>query len=117
MAGVASPELERALAAGAPPHEIQALLIEELSAPPAPTVMVLEDVHWADDATLDVITMLGRRVARLPALLVLTFRGGEVPARPPAARRARGRRRRRVGVRRARPALATRRRDAGRRGR
>ena len=79
MAGVASPELERALAAGAPPHEIQTLLIAELSAPHAPTVMVLEDVHWADDATLDVITVLGRRVAGLPALLVITFRGGEVP--------------------------------------
>jgi DNA-binding CsgD family transcriptional regulator len=73
---MASPALEHALAAGAPPHEIQALLIAELS---APTVVVLEDVHWADDATLDVITVLGRRLERLPALLVLTFRSGEIP--------------------------------------
>jgi ATP/maltotriose-dependent transcriptional regulator MalT len=79
MAGAASPALERALAAGAAPHEIQALLITELGTPPGPTVLVLEDVHWADDATLDVITVLGRRIGGLPGLLVLTFRGGEVP--------------------------------------
>ena len=42
-------------------------------------MLVLEDVHWADDATLDSITVLGRRIGSLPALLVLTFRGGEVP--------------------------------------
>jgi DNA-binding CsgD family transcriptional regulator/tetratricopeptide (TPR) repeat protein len=79
MAEAASPELAQALAAGAAPHEIQALLIEELSKPPAPTVLVLEDVHWADDATLDAVAVLGRRVSGLPALLVLTFRGGEAP--------------------------------------
>jgi predicted ATPase len=69
-------ELEPALAAGAAPHEIQARLLSELG---EPTVLVLEDLHWADDATLDVITVLGRRIAGLPALLVLTFRGGEAP--------------------------------------
>ena len=42
-------------------------------------MLVLEDVHWADDATLDAITVLGRRIGSLPALLVLTFRGGEAP--------------------------------------
>src|SRR5262245_30773896 len=79
LAGVASPALERALAAGAAPHEVQALLIAELGTPPGPTVLVLEDVHWADEATLDVITVLGRRIGGLPGLLLLTFRGGEVP--------------------------------------
>ena len=73
MAGIAS------LATGAAPHQVQALLIAELAAPPGPTVVVLEDLHWADDATIDVVTVLGRRVGGLPALLVLTFRGGEVP--------------------------------------
>ena len=58
---------------------IQTLLVAELELPPRPTVLVLEDVHWADDATLDSITVLGRRIGSLPALLVLTFRGGEAP--------------------------------------
>ena len=72
LVGNVSPALGEALAAGAAPHEIQTLLIAELELPPRPTVLVLEDVHWADDATLDSITVLGRRIGSLPALLVLT---------------------------------------------
>jgi len=79
LVGKVSAELEGALSAGAAPHDIQTLLIVELELPPRPTVLVLEDVHWADDATLDAITVLGRRIGSLPALLVLTFRSGEVP--------------------------------------
>jgi DNA-binding CsgD family transcriptional regulator/tetratricopeptide (TPR) repeat protein len=74
-----SPQLEAALSGDAAPHEIQTLLVAELALPPHPTVLVLEDVHWADEATLDSITVLGRRIGSLPALLVLTFRAGEAP--------------------------------------
>ncbi len=77
LVGTVSAQLESALAAGAASHEIQRLLIAELEQLPRPTVLVLEDVHWADDATLDTITVLGRRIGALPALVVLTFRGGE----------------------------------------
>jgi DNA-binding CsgD family transcriptional regulator len=79
LAGSVSPGLADAIAGGAPAHDIQTLLVEELEQPPRPTVLVLEDVHWADDATFDSITVLGRRMGTLPALLVLTFRAGEVP--------------------------------------
>jgi predicted ATPase/DNA-binding CsgD family transcriptional regulator len=79
LVGNVSSPLADALAAGAAPHDIQTLLIAELELPPRPTVLVLEDVHWADDATFDSITVLGRRIGSLPALLVLTFRGGEAP--------------------------------------
>ena len=58
-----SEELERALAAGGAAHEVQSLLLARARAAPQPTVLVLEDVHWADDATLDPITVLGRRIA------------------------------------------------------
>jgi len=45
--------------------------------------VVVEDVHWADDATLDVLRYLGRRVEDLPAVLVVTYRDDEVgPAHP-----------------------------------
>lgn len=66
--------LEEALSAGAAAHDLQALLIAELEIAPCPTVLILEDVHWADDATFDAITVLGRRLGSLLALLVLTFR-------------------------------------------
>ena len=64
LVGTVSAPLEEALAAGVASHELQSLLIAELELPPRPTVLVLEDVHWADDATLDAITVLGRRSAR-----------------------------------------------------
>jgi DNA-binding CsgD family transcriptional regulator/tetratricopeptide (TPR) repeat protein len=79
LVGAVSAPLEEALAGGAAPHDIQALLLAELALPPRPTVLVLEDVHWADGATLDSITVVGRRIGQLPALLVLTFRAGEAP--------------------------------------
>ncbi len=48
-----------------------------------PTVAVIEDVHWADGASLDVIKFLGRRIDRTGATLVLTYRDEEVPADHP----------------------------------
>jgi DNA-binding SARP family transcriptional activator/tetratricopeptide (TPR) repeat protein len=39
-----------------------------------PSVVVVEDVHWADDATLDAIRFLARRFPGIPGTLVLTFR-------------------------------------------
>jgi DNA-binding CsgD family transcriptional regulator/tetratricopeptide (TPR) repeat protein len=85
LMGSVSPELERALVADAPTHDVQGLLLAELDRPPRSTVLVVEDVHWADDATLDAITVLGRRIGSLPALLVLTFRAGEASPRLHAA--------------------------------
>ncbi len=51
-------------------------LLDELRS--QPTVAVFEDVHWADEATLDALKYLGRRVDHAPSLLVLTFRDDEV---------------------------------------
>jgi DNA-binding CsgD family transcriptional regulator/tetratricopeptide (TPR) repeat protein len=43
----------------------------------APTLLILEDVHWADEATLDVLRFLGRRLDGAPLLIVATFRSEE----------------------------------------
>jgi DNA-binding CsgD family transcriptional regulator/tetratricopeptide (TPR) repeat protein len=42
-------------------------------------VLVLGNGQWVDDATLDSITVLGRRIGTLPALVVATHRSGEAP--------------------------------------
>jgi predicted ATPase len=42
------------------------------------TLMIVEDVHWADDATLDVVRYLAWRIAELPSMLVLTYRDDEL---------------------------------------
>jgi DNA-binding CsgD family transcriptional regulator/tetratricopeptide (TPR) repeat protein len=66
-------ELQAVVARGAMPYEVAAALAHELSAR-APTVFVLEDVHWADEATLDVLRLLARRVETLPALVLASYR-------------------------------------------
>ncbi|MFC4948117.1 helix-turn-helix transcriptional regulator [Pseudonocardia sp. GCM10023141] len=43
-----------------------------------PSVTVVEDAHWADEATLDLLQFVGRRIAALPALVVVTYRSEEV---------------------------------------
>jgi DNA-binding CsgD family transcriptional regulator/tetratricopeptide (TPR) repeat protein len=49
----------------------------------APTVMIFEDVHWADEATLDLIKFLGRRSQRLGLMLIVSYRDDEIGARHP----------------------------------
>ena len=49
----------------------------------SPTAVIIEDVHWADGATLDVLKFLGRRIDRVAATLVLTYRDEEVPQSHP----------------------------------
>jgi len=48
-----------------------------------PTLLIFEDVHWADEATLDLLRFLGRRIAQARALLVLTYRDDELGLRHP----------------------------------
>ncbi|HEY7343764.1 MAG TPA: AAA family ATPase [Ktedonobacterales bacterium] len=44
----------------------------------APTILVIEDIHWADEATLDLLKYLARRIHRTAALLILTYRDDEI---------------------------------------
>ena len=48
--------------------------LDELQKSASPTVVVFEDVHWADEATLDLIKFLGRRILSLLALFIVTYR-------------------------------------------
>jgi DNA-binding CsgD family transcriptional regulator len=41
-------------------------------------LLLLEDVHWADEATLDILRFLGRRLARVRLMILATFRSEEV---------------------------------------
>ena len=76
-------ELDRQLREGAPPAIIFRSLQARLVSAPRPAVVVLEDVHWADEATLDLLRFLGRRVESLRSLVVATYRDDEVgPSHP-----------------------------------
>lgn len=50
------------------------------------SVLAIEDVHWADEATLDLLRYLGRRIAAARSLLIATFRDDEVGPRHPLRR-------------------------------
>ncbi|MBW0014865.1 AAA family ATPase [Mycobacterium sp.] len=48
-------------------------------------VWVIEDAHWADGATLDLVRFLARRIGSLPLLLVVSYRDDELDAQHPLA--------------------------------
>jgi ATP/maltotriose-dependent transcriptional regulator MalT len=70
-------ELHLAVQGGAVPHAVVGALVPELTAR-EPSVFVLEDVHWADAATLDVLRLLARRMETVPALVVASYRDDEL---------------------------------------
>jgi DNA-binding CsgD family transcriptional regulator/tetratricopeptide (TPR) repeat protein len=74
--------LAAAFADDRPADGVFTAVMAELAAAP-PTALVVEDVHWADDATIDVLGYVARRIEPLPAVLVLSFRDDELgPSHP-----------------------------------
>ena len=55
-------------------RELFAAFLAALDVPGTTTVLVVEDLHWADDATLDWLRYLSRRIARTRALVVVSYR-------------------------------------------
>lgn len=70
-------ELRELVSAGARPHEVAGALLDDLTGA-MPTVLVFEDVHWADEATLDVIMLLAARIEATPTLALASYRADEV---------------------------------------
>jgi DNA-binding CsgD family transcriptional regulator len=77
IAHVTGGDLEELVVGGARPYEVIRALSAELRLR-TPTVLVLEDLHWADEATLDVLRLLARRVEMVPALVVASYRDDEL---------------------------------------
>src|SRR5688572_30304079 len=70
--------LAELLEAEAARPSIFSAVLDELESERAPAVAVIEDVHWADEATLDLLKFLGRRINRVNSLLIVTYRDDEV---------------------------------------
>lgn len=83
MAQDMDPRVAALLKNGGSQERIFSALITCLQESRDSIVMVFEDVHWADTATLDLIKYLGRRVGLLRTLLVLSLRSDEVSANHP----------------------------------
>jgi DNA-binding CsgD family transcriptional regulator/tetratricopeptide (TPR) repeat protein len=76
------PELPGLIAQGGHRSELFAAVLASLQSARI-TLLVIEDIQWADAATLDLIKYLARRIARAKVLLVLTFRDDELDTRHP----------------------------------
>jgi DNA-binding CsgD family transcriptional regulator/tetratricopeptide (TPR) repeat protein len=70
--------LDRLLAEDAPRDRLFRAFLGELDRGLTPTLAIVEDAHWADDATLDLIRFLGRRLDATRVLMVVTYRDDEV---------------------------------------
>jgi DNA-binding CsgD family transcriptional regulator len=62
---------------GAARDQLFGAFLAELDSPAALTVAVIEDVHWADEATFDLLRFTGRRLGRMKALVLVTYRDDE----------------------------------------
>jgi len=70
--------LSELLIAGGPREAVFAAFLDQLAQPPQRQVVVVEDAHWADEATLDLLVFLGRRLERTPTMLLVTYRDDEL---------------------------------------
>ena len=85
VASVIGGELERLARTEARPHEFAAELLHELRER-VPVVIVLEDLQWADAATLDVLRIVARRIESVGALVLATYRDDELDRMHPLRR-------------------------------
>jgi len=75
--------IQHALSSGAARNDVFRTVLDVLRARTVPVLLVFEDVHWADEATLDLLRVLGRRMERLSGVLVATYRNDELgPSHP-----------------------------------
>lgn len=78
LIGSVGSQLAAALSEGTDRDRVLGALRAELDRPGHPAVLAIEDVHWADDATLDALRFLVRRIASLPVVLMLSYRDDEL---------------------------------------
>ena len=71
IAGRTNGALREAVETAAGAHGVFEAIRDELA---SPTVLVLEDLHWADEATLDVLRLLGRRIEVAPSIVIGSYR-------------------------------------------
>lgn len=85
MGRALGPGLSVLLEQSAPPERLFPALLSRIQDEDAPLVLVFEDVHWADNATLDLVRYLGRRISLLSTMVVLSARSDEIGPTHPLA--------------------------------
>jgi len=78
IAGSVGGELVAQFRPGVDRRTLFASFLADLEASRRPTAVVVEDLHWADEATLDWLRFLARRIARTRTLLLVSYRDDEL---------------------------------------
>ncbi len=78
LEGTQDHELADLCRQGAARDRLFTALLAELDNHAPYTIVVIEDVHWADEATIDLLSFVGRRLARRPALVLVSYRDDEL---------------------------------------
>jgi DNA-binding CsgD family transcriptional regulator/tetratricopeptide (TPR) repeat protein len=76
VAGAIGGSIRELLGAGAARDLVFAAFLDDLAS--VPTLLVFEDLHWADEATLDLLRFLGRRIESTRTVMLATYRDDEV---------------------------------------
>lgn len=82
----ADPALYQLLTDNSPRDLLYRTLLDRLRITKQPVILVIEDAHWADEATLDLLRYLGRRIQGTRSLLIVTYRDDEIGPRHPFRR-------------------------------
>jgi DNA-binding CsgD family transcriptional regulator len=77
VAEVVGGELAELVLAEARPHDVTMALRRELTRR-GPTIVVVDDAQWADEATLDVLRMLASRLDGVRATVIVAYRDDEL---------------------------------------
>src|SRR5262249_54531772 len=83
LVGSVGTEFSLAVTDGSDRDRVLTALRTELDWAEHPTVLVIEDIHWADDATLDALRSPVSRTPDLPPVLILPSRDDELAREPP----------------------------------
>ena len=64
-------------------EELFAALLRQIGEPGTLDVVVVEDIHWADEATVDMLRFVGRRIKNASVLLIATYREEDLASGDP----------------------------------
>ncbi len=79
----ADSQLRRLLIEDVPRDSLFRTILSRFRGELRPTLVAIEDAHWADEATLDFVRYLGRRIDTTHALVIITYRDDDVGPRHP----------------------------------
>jgi DNA-binding CsgD family transcriptional regulator/tetratricopeptide (TPR) repeat protein len=86
IASALGPDVETLLKSQAPREQIFRTVFDALRSMPVPNVLVGEDAHWTDEATLDLVRYVGRRIGGTRTLFIVTYRDDSIDAYHPLRR-------------------------------